>query len=534
MHGMMPIEDDTGMKIAIAVGNKDVVYGRLSFLLLVALVIITLWTFRDYGISWDEPFQNDYGNQVLRYYTSGFKDKSALSSDLNLQYYGGFFEVLAALCSRFLPFPIYDTWHLISAFVGLFGIIGSWKLVQLLAGPGAAFWAAVLLSSYPSYYGHMFMNSKDIPFAAGYVWALYYLIDFVGRFPDVNTKIGIRVGLAIGFCTAIRVGGLVLVCYLWVWTVSYFCILSFRRTKIVAPGATPKRVFLMLFLITVISYAVMLVFWPYALSKPLIRPFTALAEFSSYYKTPTPPDYVLRYFAIKLPEIDIFMIACAVYLAGKRLGGKSAARPSPQMFQYAVLIFAVAFPVGYVIARRVNFYDEVRHLLFVVPPICCLAGIMLYRILEWTGQRRWRNVFAYSVLAIYFLYHFALMIQLHPYEYIYYNALIGGVSGADRNGYETDYWVTGYREGIKQLQEYLYRRDGPEFEHRRYRILVSSAAHVAQYYLPKNFVQVDTSRDAEIYFATTRARADREYGGRTIVTVARFGTPFVVAKLLTE
>ncbi len=40
--------------------------------------------------------------------------------------------------------------------------------------------------------------------------------------------------------------------------------------------------------------------------------------------------------------------------------------------------------------------------------------------------------------------------RLHPYEYIYYNNFIGGVSGAFRS-YEFDYWYTSFREAAEYL-----------------------------------------------------------------------------------
>jgi hypothetical protein len=43
-------------------------------------------------------------------------------------------------------------------------------------------------------------------------------------------------------------------------------------------------------------------------------------------------------------------------------------------------------------------------------------------------------------------------IRLHPYEYIYYNAFIDGVSGASRR-FELDYWGTSYREAAGWLDE---------------------------------------------------------------------------------
>jgi hypothetical protein len=42
--------------------------------------------------------------------------------------------------------------------------------------------------------------------------------------------------------------------------------------------------------------------------------------------------------------------------------------------------------------------------------------------------------------------------QLHPYEYAYYNRLVGGVRGAFRS-YELDYWCTSYREAMGWINE---------------------------------------------------------------------------------
>ena len=41
-------------------------------------------------------------------------------------------------------------------------------------------------------------------------------------------------------------------------------------------------------------------------------------------------------------------------------------------------------------------------------------------------------------------------LRLHPYEYIYYNRLVGGVQGAFRR-FELDYWGTSYREAAAYL-----------------------------------------------------------------------------------
>ena len=45
-------------------------------LLLVALGLVGL-TFRDYGVTWDEPGLRDYGRMLVDWYASGFTDGRA-------------------------------------------------------------------------------------------------------------------------------------------------------------------------------------------------------------------------------------------------------------------------------------------------------------------------------------------------------------------------------------------------------------------------------------------------------------------------
>src|SRR5215470_15006280 len=75
-------------------------------------------TFRDYGLSWDDYTHAEYGDLLLAFYASGFKDQRALSF-VNLYYYGGGFDLLAALIAKILPFTLFDTRRLVGAAVGI-------------------------------------------------------------------------------------------------------------------------------------------------------------------------------------------------------------------------------------------------------------------------------------------------------------------------------------------------------------------------------------------------------------------------------
>ena len=67
---------------------------------LVLVAAIAAFTFRDYGLGWDDYTQSQYGDLLVSLYASGFADKRALSF-VNVYMYGGGFDLLAALATKF-------------------------------------------------------------------------------------------------------------------------------------------------------------------------------------------------------------------------------------------------------------------------------------------------------------------------------------------------------------------------------------------------------------------------------------------------
>src|ERR1700685_1474462 len=112
-------------------------YRKASLILFIALACIVLLTFRQYGITWDEPTQNYYGSLVDRYYLDvlhGHYNLDPILSDYNFAYYGGLFDGIAAGLEHISPFGEFETRHLLNAFVGLLGIVGCWESARLHRG----------------------------------------------------------------------------------------------------------------------------------------------------------------------------------------------------------------------------------------------------------------------------------------------------------------------------------------------------------------------------------------------------------------
>lgn len=114
-----------------------------------------------------------------------------------------------------------------------------------------------------------------------------------------------------------------------------------------------------------------------------------------------------------------------------------------------VLIAWFIVPLGLQILLRSNVYDNFRQFLFVLPPLFVLAGIGFERFT--LGLKSPAMKISLAVLCL--LPGVFGIIQLHPYQYIYYNSIVGGVSGAEGD-FELDYWLTSYREAGGYVNEH--------------------------------------------------------------------------------
>jgi hypothetical protein len=103
-------------------------------------------------------------------------------------------------------------------------------------------------------------------------------------------------------------------------------------------------------------------------------------------------------------------------------------------------------PLGLVMALRPSMYDNFRHFLFILPPVFIFAGYALEEIFRRLG----RLALAGGLLILLLLPGIFWLTRLHPFQYVYYNSLVGGVGGAFRR-YELDYWATAYRQAVDYL-----------------------------------------------------------------------------------
>jgi hypothetical protein len=521
--------------------GHDRLYRLATLALFSAALYLVCDTVVDYGITWDEHYHEAYGRHVLDYYRSGFRDQAALTYH-NLWLYGGAFDGLTALVKTVSPLGNYETAHLMNALVGLIGVLAAYRMGCLFDGPRGGFWAATLLLITPSWYGHMFNNPKDIPFAAGIAWSLYFMIRAAPHFPRVPLNITLWLGLSLGLTLGVRIAGVFALIYLGA-ALTLWALLRLREAGLAAAWRESWRVSLTFLLPSLaVAWLVMLAGWPWAQQNPLLHPLQALTTFSNnpwdldtlfegrlVNSLHLPADYLSVYFLIRTPELILVLLAAALVLAGAALR-RHGRLPAWSVFSpYFVLAFAAAFPFVFFIAFRPVSYDGIRHFLFVLPPVAVIAGVALARLFAALSTRPlWPRAAFSAVILAYLGWHTSFMRELHPDQYVYYNQLVGGVDGAE-NRYELDYWGNSYHEAVDRLVAYINAEEqlGPPPV---YRIMVCSSGISAAYYFPKHFVLARHEREADFYISNTRLGCDAEYEGETIISVERDDAVLSVVK----
>ncbi len=505
-----------------------------SFLVLALATVVALATWRDYGITWDEEVHASYGRALLDFFTSVGADTSAVRHR-DCQYGPGF-DLFAAAVDALGPIGKYPSLRFAGAFVGLLGVIGVFRLSRLLAGPLGGFLGVVLTVFTPVYYGHMFANPKDLPFAAAYVWSVYYLVRIARAFPCTRPTDFVLAGVACGLASSIRIGGLVLIGYLGAAVVLLLVEHALGR-----PGAKPfarnaLRLVAGAALTVVLGYALMIALWPWAQGAPFERPFQTAQRFASYSRwagttlydgewlrtTAVPWDYPLRYALYQLPEAVLgFFGLGAIGVTAATLAAPFRRKRLP-MGEGIVLVAAVA-PIAIVIVRDVIVYDGIRQLLFFVPAACALAAVAAARTIAWLGHRS-VVLAAVPALAIAVLTADTArsMAELHPYQYIHYNRLVGGFEGADGK-WDGEYYGASFKEALARLAEHLWATEPERYLAGTYAVMTSAQVPfflTAQ--ATENFVWVHPgARTADFFVSYTRHGLDRRFRSQPLVLAVK-------------
>ncbi len=469
---------------------------RIAVFILVAVAVVAAITFRDYGLGWDDYTHSQYGDLLLKLYGSGFTDTRALSF-VNLYKYGGGFDMAAALAAKVLPFGLFETRRLVGAAVGILGLFVTWRLGRRIGGPLGGLSALVLLAICPLYYGHMFMNAKDAPFAAAMAVLLLGLVRAFDEYPKPDARTIVLVGVGLGLAFGSRVlAGIAAPCGL-----AALLFLAVTESRAAGWKQATQRCGQFLWTLLpalALGYLIMGLLWPWSMQSPL-NPLHAAEYFDTFFEKPwdelyegrlipvpdMPASHLPHLFMLTLPEIML-----ALGLIGTIGAFIAAARGSVPRNRRATLIFvalAAIFPVALAMAVRPALYNGLRHFIFVVPPFAALGGLAIAWLAE--SARRHGKAALGAITAV-FVAGIALpvsdMLRLHPYEYTYFNALSGGVRLA-QHGYMLDYWGLAFKQAADELRARLAASNEHQPQGRRWVVAICGPQSSAQEELGPQF-----------------------------------------------
>jgi glycosyltransferase involved in cell wall biosynthesis len=481
------------------------IYRFLFGVLAVVLLFLMPYLSFDYGITADEEVQRIYGGHVLDYFESDAVDGEALTFQ-NLYLYGGLFDYCMAWLHKYI-FPewdIYEMRHLFNALLGAFLLIFTGLLAKSVSQRWqVAFWTLVFMTLSPRIFGHSMNNPKDIPFAFSYVFTLYFLMNFVRQLPrpSFQSIAGLIVGISISI--NIRVGGILLIPYLFLFTGGAYVVES-RLRPLLSNFLGLFRLGLLLLVIAVLGYLGGSLFWPFAQEDPIGGPRLALAEMSNfttgirmvwggqhYWSDFLPWNYIIKWFSIATPALILVGSVAAIY---------PILKDEKNRWLFLMVIFTGVFPVAYAIYQDSALYDGMRHFLFVYPILAVMAAYGLqYAVVQAQNKMVTLGVAVVLLLGLYSPIRW--MIVSHPNQYMYFNEFFGGIAPA-YNDYETDYWMNSTKEAANWAIENL-----PEIKAGQ-PVKIATQAHkpVRHYFAPYENVQAVYTRYHE------RIKHDWDYG----------------------
>lgn len=447
---------------------------KIAFWFIVAGLLALYWTGGwGTGVHSDEIDMGNYGKANIWWYTSGGENTRFLHEPLHfaaptLKYYGSGFEYLAQGLLAVVPTDgwEYDVRHALNQFLAAVGVMFAGLLAWRFAGWRAAVLTATLVGLTPTFWGLALFNTKDIPFAVGYVATTYFIVRLAEGFP--KARLGQLAGLSTSllFACSVRIGALIIMPLLA--AIALHACYRYRTSDYSRARMRPALRWVgAISLAILIALTATVLLWPFALLDPgrnIPEAISAAINFpervrflfagENYSSVQLPDYYLLRAIGNTLP-LGILAIFCVGFIGLIAVCRQAGARP------WLVLVMASFLPLGYAVYKEMPVYNSWRHFLFVYPPAAAtlVSGIVL--LIQRLRHPALLQLVLYTAVLVGLIPSTIWSLHNQPYQYQYYNETVGGYRGANYS-YDTDYWQMSLREAIDWIATRDYVRQSKE------------------------------------------------------------------------
>ena len=326
---------------------------------------------------------------------------------------------------------------------GIFFYLLSLKLTNDLTSSCIS---TLLYLLYPYLFGHAQFNPKDIPFLSFWIINSYISLNII---EDLYHKKKIKINriIVISFFTAflisIRVvGAMILLQYI----IGFLVLLNLKKINF--------NNFLKINLSNIITFSFLLLFFTYILNPILwhnpMEIINSISWMSKYFNdicTLTlgdcmrslnlPSSYYFIWLFFKLPILVLIGLALFPLVEKKILDNKSVS------IYYLTLLISFFVIIIIFIIKNVAIYDELRHVLFLVP-IAFLIGLVNF----FYFNKKLFNVLGILTVLFFILENFSL----NPYQYTWLNSF-AKFTDIEKN-FEIDYWGVSNKKLAKKINDY--------------------------------------------------------------------------------
>ena len=426
---------------------------------LLALLILGIFIHDDYGVGWDEVVQREIGVVNLQVARSG--DESHIAAFINKDH-GAAFELPLLVIEKILKPADFGDMIIIRHTCGyLFYITGIFcgylLALRIFRKQWIALLGMVMLLLQPRIFAHAFFNSKDVPFLAAMLIALFAIS---AALEHRKLYLFLLAGAACGFATGIRTMGLL---------PALVTGMMLLRDVYVGRGTYRRRTIVNVLAFGVSSLLALYLSWPALWHHPVesftytvlrLSRYTAwggrlLFNGQSYPASVLPWYYIPQWFAMSTPVIWVLL-----GLSGMAFGLARIIRAPRSILTSLkgrmLFICATCFflPLLSVIVLHSVLYDDWRHLYFIYPPFVMLA---LHGADRFAAVQRAKTV-VIAACGLQGLATTAFMVSAHPQQQVYFNALVPHSPEYLRGHFDYDYWGVSYGQGLRYILDHD-RRD---------------------------------------------------------------------------
>ncbi len=488
------------------------------FLFIVLYLLFTFFTFKDFGETLDESGVYLRGMGLHQHLVrDNFPSLVVRDPGDDGDFYDHFYAMGLNLLDPGLDLDRYHLLNLLVATV-LFIVLFE-SLLSQTQRPWLSLSGPLFLFFTPRFTGDIPANPKDMPFALFYFLALMGIFHFSRRPKAPVLWQALSLGLLFGLAQSSRVLGFTLYPIYLLFDAHRFYHAKNRSNREWVAYFLEKTQLLTLVLI--VSFFCMAVTWPYLGTKFFDHLSEILALSTSFsWNNPVlfmgqeisshalPWTYLPVWFLVTTP---LFLLAFL---------GLWFLKPLSVLKNDLALLMVLALGLNLVLYFGLHpvLYDGLRHYLFFLPLLAALASLSFIGLFErgnWNSGAKTLVVLAFLNLAWVGVH----MVRLHPYEYVYFNELTGGLPGA-QGRFETDYWGASFKEAVEWLRANEIKPD------RTYKINGSGNSYQIFCYFTPNMKWVDDPQKADYYLSFTRDNKQKLAGQSPVLhVVQREGVP---------